>query len=287
MKTLKKTLCLVLALVMVVGTLAVAASADVAKTVDNFANYKDGAAAKASAYAEAIDVNLGLGIINGVSKTELKLDGTLTRAQAAKIACYLLLGEEVAEALAPSSTFEDVKESSWAAKYIAYASDDEVGILNGVGGGKFNPNGELTGYQFLKILLNSLGFGLETKTRINMQTGEIENYVVNNYTGSNWKTKISVDAKKHGLALKNVDMNKALTREQAMMLVYEAICTSMFDGDAADLAYAFGTNPTSDTDAYGLRLSFILTMKARPSPALILRSPSTPMRLLLAPRRRL
>lgn len=69
MKTLKKTLCLVLALVMVVGTLAFAASADVAKPVDNFANYKDAETAKASAYAEAIDVNLGLGIIKGVSKT--------------------------------------------------------------------------------------------------------------------------------------------------------------------------------------------------------------------------
>ena len=250
MKTLKKTLCLVLALIMVVGTLAVAASADVAKTVDNFANYKDGAAAKASAYAEAIDVNLGLGIINGVSKTELKLGDTLTRAQAAKIACYLLLGEDVAEALAPSSSFDDVKESSWAAKYIAYASDDEVGILNGVGSGKFNPSGELTGYQFVKILLNSLGFGLETKTRINMQTGDIENYVVNSYTGNNWKTKVSVDAKKHGLTLKGVDMNKALTREQAMQLVFEALITSMFDGDAADLAYDFGAN-TVGTDNYG------------------------------------
>jgi len=249
MKTLKKTLCLVLALVMVVGTLAVAASADVAQPVDNFANYKDGAAAKASPYAEAIDVNLGLGIINGVSKTELKLDGTLTRAQAAKIAAYIKNGEKIAEKLSPASSFSDVKANSWASKYIAWASSDDVAILNGVGGGKFNPGGDLTGYQFLKILLNSLGYGLEKKNRLDMQTGELLEYVVNSYTGSNWKTKVSLDAATIGLGDgldSSVDLDNALTRAEAMELVYEAIKLA----PAGKIQYKLGSKDT-DTDAYG------------------------------------
>ncbi|MBQ1767677.1 MAG: S-layer homology domain-containing protein, partial [Oscillospiraceae bacterium] len=257
MKTLKKTLCLVLALVMVVGTLAFAASADVAKPVDNFANYKDAETAKASAYAEAIDVNLGLGIIKGVSKTEIKIDGTLTRAQAAKIVCYLLLGEDIAEKLAPASSFDDVAETMWASKYIAYAASE--GILNGKGNNKFDPNGEVTGYEFEKILLNALDFGFTNIQNYDPITGDVVPGKKNNYTGSNWKTKVSLDAADvelgygaygYGTALEGADLNKALTRAEAMELVFDALIINILDG-IGTLKYYFEPNHTEHTDAYG------------------------------------
>ena len=257
MKTLKKTLCLVLALVMVVGTLAFAASADVAKPVDNFANYKDAETAKASAYAEAIDVNLGLGIIKGVSKTEIKIDGTLTRAQAAKIVCYLLLGEDIAEKLAPASSFDDVAETMWASKYIAYAASE--GILNGKGNNKFDPNGEVTGYEFEKILLNALDFGFTNIQNYDPITGDVIPGKKNNYTGSNWKTKVSLDAADvelgygaygYGTALEGADLNKALTRAEAMELVFDALIIDMFEG-IDNLEYYFEPNHTELTDGYG------------------------------------
>ena len=257
MKTLKKTLCLVLALVMVVGTLAFAASADVAKPVDNFANYKDAETAKASAYAEAIDVNLGLGIIKGVSKTEIKIDGTLTRAQAAKIVCYLLLGEKLAEKLPAESSFDDVAETMWASKYIAYAASE--GILNGKGNNKFDPNGEVTGYEFEKILLNALDFGFTNIQNYDPITGDVIPGKKNNYTGSNWKTKVSLDAADVelgygafgvGTALAGVDLNKALTRAEAMELVFDALIIDMFEG-IDNLEYYFEPNHTELTDGYG------------------------------------
>ena len=257
MKTLKKTLCLVLALVMVVGTLAFAASADVAKPVDNFANYKDAETAKASAYAEAIDVNLGLGIIKGVSKTEIKIDGTLTRAQAAKIVCYLLLGEDIAEKLAPASSFDDVAETMWASKYIAYAASE--GILNGKGNNKFDPNGEVTGYEFEKILLNALDFGFTNIQNYDPITGDVVPGKKNNYTGSNWKINVAKDAYEHmlgegaygyGTALEGVDLNKALTRAEAMELVFDALIIDMFEG-IDNLEYYFEPNHTELTDGYG------------------------------------
>ncbi len=257
MKTLKKTLCLVLALVMVVGTLAFAASADVAKPVDNFANYKDAETAKASAYAEAIDVNLGLGIIKGVSKTEIKIDGTLTRAQAAKIVCYLLLGEDIAEKLAPASSFDDVAETMWASKYIAYAASE--GILNGKGNNKFDPNGEVTGYEFEKILLNALDFGFTNIQNYDPITGDVIPGKKNNYTGSNWKINVAKDAYEHmlgegaygyGTALEGVDLNKALTRAEAMELVFDALIIDMFEG-IDNLEYYFEPNHTELTDGYG------------------------------------
>ena len=257
MKTLKKTLCLVLALVMVVGTLAFAASADVAKPVDNFANYKDAETAKASAYAEAIDVNLGLGIIEGVSKTEIKIDGTLTRAQAAKIVCYLLLGEKLAKKLPAESSFDDVAETMWASKYIAYAASE--GILNGKGNNKFDPNGEVTGYEFEKILLNALDFGFTNIQNYDPITGDVIPGKKNDYTGSNWKTKVSLDAADvelgygaygYGTALKGADLNKALTRAEAMELVFDALIINILD-DIGTLKYYFEPNHTEWTDGYG------------------------------------
>ncbi|MBQ7460254.1 MAG: S-layer homology domain-containing protein [Oscillospiraceae bacterium] len=264
MKTLKKTLCLVLALIMVVGTLAVAASATVAKTVDNFANYKDAAAAKASVYAKAIDVNLGLGIIKGVSKTEIKIDGTLTRAQAAKIVCYLLVGAESAEEdLMPGTSFSDVPESHWANKYIAFASSDEVGILNGVGGGKFNPNGTLKGIDFLKILLNALGIGISyDEIYVPQPDGSIKKTQVakNEFTGANYATKVKLAAKDANIGTSyKMNYTQPITRAEAMALVFDVIWEY-----GGNVAYEIKEAPSMITDAYGREIVQYTDMKNNP-----------------------
>ena len=122
MKTLKKTLCLVLALVMAFSLMSVASAA-------NLDGYTD-ADKVGAAYEEAVDVLLGLGIVNGMSATEIAPEGYYNRAQAAKIATYLAVGPTVAEMLPAGESFTDVPTTHWAAKYIAYCA--EKGILNGV-----------------------------------------------------------------------------------------------------------------------------------------------------------
>ena len=212
MKTLKKTLALVLALVMVVGTLAISAFA----ASDNLAGYDDKAAAKASDYADAANVSVGLGIIKGYSDKELGINLNLTREQAAKVAAYLKLGESLAEKLPASATaFTDVAASDWASKYIAYIASE--GIINGNGDGTFAPQGELTGYAFAKILLNSLGKGISTTDK-----GE----KVNAYTGNYWMTKVAQDAATVGIfagVASDVDLTSAISRGVAMQMLFNAL----------------------------------------------------------------
>ena len=96
------------------------------------------------------------GVISGFPDGSFKPAETLTRAQAAKILCVALEGAEKADALTKTETgFSDVPASNWAAKYVAYCVDK--GIVAGVGAGRFDPDGKLTGVAFAKMLLVAFG----------------------------------------------------------------------------------------------------------------------------------
>jgi hypothetical protein len=84
--------------------------------------------------------------------------------------------------------------------------------------GKFDPNGELTGYAFGKMLLNVLGYGLSEKT-VNGNTT-----TVNKYEGTQWAINVAVDGNAIKL-FKNVDssLNGAITRVDAMNMVFNAL----------------------------------------------------------------
>ena len=211
MKTLKKTLALVLALVMVVGTLSIGALA----AEDNLASYDDGAAAKASDYAAAANVSVGLGLIKGYSDKELALDGTLTRDQAAKIAAYLVLGENLATKLPASATvFSDVPTTLWSNAFVAFCASE--GIIDGYNG-QFAPADSLTGYQFAKVLLLAMNNGFTYKD--GEKTG-------NNYTGNYWETKVAQVANGIGLFAdidESVDLSAPISRGVAMQILFNAV----------------------------------------------------------------
>ena len=231
MKKLTRILALVMVLAMTLSLCAFGA---------NYDKYTDAAAAEASPYSEAIDVVVGLGIINGTTDTTLGLDGTLTRAQAAKILTYLTAGEAVAKAVNSSTTdtgFTDCA-GNWASGYIAYCV--AKGYLAGVGDGKFDPNGALTGYAFEKMLLNTLGYGL--KETASLVGTAIVAGVENAYVGANWAINVAVDAEKAGLTkgIEGVDYGKAITREVAMQLVFNTLKNwqAAKTGDATKAHYA-------------------------------------------------
>lgn len=207
MKTLKKTLCLVLALVMVVGTLAISASA---------ADFDD---ADKIEYTEAVNVLTAIKVIDGKDGNKYDPAGTLTREQGAAIVVRALLTRATADALPTGGTaFEDV--SGWSTKYVTYAAAEH--ILDGVGGNKFNPQGELTGTAFAKMLLVAIGVDGE-------------------YTGANWATNVFLAAQKAKLADGIADFNydAAITRDQAAQMAYNAI---NFSTQGATTAYKVTKN---------------------------------------------
>ncbi len=145
MRTLKKTLCLVLCLAMMAG-LCVFASADF-KDADKIEN------------TEAVTILTGLGVIQGDEKGNFNPQGTLTRAEATTIITKILGGDGLA---ITTDKFTDVAESFWGMPYIAYCVAE--GIVVGNGDGTFGPNDKLTGYAWATMLLRALGYEISGET---------------------------------------------------------------------------------------------------------------------------
>ena len=203
MRTLKKTLSLVLVVAMVLGLCVVGASAK--NAVDDFTDAdKIGAA-----YTEAVGVMTGIGVIKGMGDGTLSPTGNYTRAQAAKIITYMLIGEKAAESLVcTTAPFEDVAANHWAAGYIAFCV--EKGIINGMSATTFEPEGQLTGFQWAKMLLCAVGFGSQ---------GE--------FTGNSWSLNTAFVAHRVGLFdgdLAGAD-HVALQRQQAILYAFNVLTT--------------------------------------------------------------
>ena len=184
---MKKLLALVLALVMTMSLV----------TISNAA-FKD---ADKIDYDEAVTVMNAVGVLVGDENQNFNPKENLTRAQAAKIISYLLLGNKTAEALVGSGKFTDVAKTSWSAGFVDYCA--ATGVVNGVGDSKFDPNGQLTGYQFAKMLLVALGYDA----------------TIEGFTGADWQINVSKRADQadlfDGLSING---NVALTREQAAQM---------------------------------------------------------------------
>lgn len=85
----------------------------------------------------AIEELASRGIINGMSKDVFSPNKTMTRAEFAAIVTRAL-GLTAKD----TKAFTDVPSSKWYAGYIGAANSS--GIVNGVGSGKFNPDGTIT-----------------------------------------------------------------------------------------------------------------------------------------------
>ena len=157
---------------------------------------------------EAVEILSDLKVITGFPDGTFRPEETLTRAQAAKILCCLMLGTKEADALsATGSTFYDVPASHWANKFVEYCASQK--IVSGVGGGKFSPDAQLTDLAFAKMLLVMNGAD------------------VGPLTGKDWQqntySRLAAKHLDYGVTLKG----DALTRQDACRLALNA----MFDGE--------------------------------------------------------
>ncbi len=194
MRTLKKTLALVLVLAMMFSLCAVSASAD----------FSDADEIK---YVEAVEVLSAIGIIDGMPDGSFDATGSVTRAQAAKIITLAVGGEDFADATVAS--FADVPADHWAADYIGYCYEE--GIIAGYGDGNFGPDDSVTGYQLAKMLLVALGNDAD------------------DYTGAAWQIAVAKDASDYGIFAGNTKADKtvAATREETCLYALNAMTISV------------------------------------------------------------
>ena len=198
MRILKRNLAFMLAMIMALSLTA-------------FAGYEDYSDVEELTYVEAVDVLTELGIVEG-SDGALLPTGNLTRAQAAKLIAYTMLGKKAADALqAEVAPFVDVPAYHWAAGYVEYCADQ--GIVGGMGDGTFAPEANVTGSQFAKMLLCAVGYG---------EKGE--------FTGLSWDSTVNAQGTKLGIFdgnEENVVFANAVTREEAFLYTFNALTKVM------------------------------------------------------------
>ncbi len=86
------------------------------------------------------------GLVNGMKEDEFRPDANLTRAQFA-VMLYRLLGEPKAEGI--ENPFIDL-EAAWYKDAVVYMSS--IGVINGRGHGKFDPNANITREEMVTML---------------------------------------------------------------------------------------------------------------------------------------
>ena len=150
MRTLKRLMCLVLALVMVLGLGMNAFAFDL--TADDFKDKAD------AVNTEALEVLTAIGVVVGNGNGTVTPKQTLTRQMAA-VYMTKLLGVDVTGQVLPS-TFPDVHNVvTWGEEYIAYCQYHD--ILTGYPDNTFRPDKDVTGYEFGLMLLRTLGYNVE------------------------------------------------------------------------------------------------------------------------------
>lgn len=173
MRTLKKVLALSLVFAMAFTMMAGAAFKDQDKIDSSLTN--------------DIQLLTALGVFKGDENGNFNPTDNVKRSEAAKM-IYVLKNNGVddgAVAFQGVSKYSDVPVGHWAEGYINYCTN--LGYMGGWqenGVQKFDPNGNVTGVELMKMLLCMIGYKAD----------------VQGYTGNGWQTNVLVDAATSGLS---------------------------------------------------------------------------------------
>ena len=158
--------------------------------------------------AEVVDTLVALGVVNGYDDGSFKPNGTVTRAEMAKMIYVLRTGNSDASAYNDDKTsFTDIG-SHWARGYIKYCQS--LGIIAGKSNTKFCPNDKVTAQEAAKMLLVTLGYDAAKAGLV----------------GTNWAAKTNALADENGLLEDvNTSFTAACPRQYAAQLIYNTIDT--------------------------------------------------------------
>mgnify|MGYP001654056678 CR=1 FL=1 len=157
---------------------------------------------------DVVDTLVQLGVINGYTDGSFKPNGTVTRAEMAKMIYVLRTGNSDASAYNDDKTsFTDIG-THWARGYIKYCQS--LGIIAGKSNTRFDPNGNVTAQEAAKMLLVTLGYNAEKA----------------GLTGAGWASKTNALADENGLLEDvNTSFTAACPRQYAAQLIYNTIDT--------------------------------------------------------------
>ena len=191
--------------------------------------------------ADVVDTLVSLGIVEGFEDGSFQPNGTVTRAQMAKMIYVLRTGNSDASAYNDEkSSFTDIN-GHWARGYIKYCQS--LGIIAGKSNTKFVPNDKVTAQEAAKMLLVTLGYD-PAKAGL---------------TGASWASKTNALADENGLLDDvNTSFTSACPRQYAAQLIYNAIFapTVVWRDDAYTNVTLLGTDNKTVGEKYmGLKTS--------------------------------
>ena len=181
--------------------------------------------------ADVVDTLVSLGIVEGFEDGSFQPNGTVTRAQMAKMIYVLRTGKSDASAYNDDKTsFTDIG-SHWARGYIKYCQS--LGIIAGKSNTKFVPNEKVSAQEAAKMLLVTLGYNAQKAGLV----------------GTGWASKTNALADEAGLLEDvNTSFTAACPRQYAAQLIYNTIFANtvvLRDGEYTNLS--FTGNGKNDT----------------------------------------
>ena len=200
--------------------------------------------------ADVVDTLVSLGIVEGFEDGSFQPNGTVTRAQMAKMIYVLRTGNSDASAYNDEkSSFTDIN-GHWARGYIKYCQS--LGIIAGKSNTKFVPNEKVSAQEAAKMLLVTLGYNAQKAGLV----------------GTGWASKTNALADENGLLEDvNTSFTSACPRQYAAQLIYNAIDTPTVvwrDDAYTNTNYRDGDNKTIGEKYMGLHsVEGILTSFAK------------------------
>ena len=227
MRNLKRALSLLLAVVMVIGLMVVGAGA---------VSYNDFSDRGEIVNKDAVSMLTTLGIIEGKPDGSYAPTEGVDRAQMAKMISTIKNNGSDNGALYENvnSGLTDIV-NHWAKGHINYCYT--TGIIAGRGNGIFDPNAGVTGTEAAKMLLVAIGYD-----------PQIEGLV-----GTDWEINTNALATRLGIYRNfTKDVTQALNRDDAALLIYNALDVEMIQQYQNGYALAYEDHRTILSSVYGV-----------------------------------
>ena len=227
MRNLKRTLSLLLAVVMVIGLMVVGAGA---------VSYNDFSDRGEIVNKDAVSMLTTLGIIEGKPDGSYAPTEGVDRAQMAKMISTIKNNGSDNGALYENvnSGLTDIV-NHWAKGHINYCYT--TGIIAGRGNGIFDPNAGVTGTEAAKMLLVAIGYD-----------PQIEGLV-----GTDWEINTNALATRLGIYRNfTKDVTQALNRDDAALLIYNAMDVEMIQQYSNGYALAYADHRTVLSSVFGV-----------------------------------